>query len=198
MLERKNLFQRHFLIRNRSNVWVVSISHIGSMMQNCRENCRAKARKSVCGEPEIPSTQRQSFTMWSVRVRLIWRILQRTHCKRQMCSLWKGYCRISSMRWKILIWDIFPVSWQRNVTSSRKQWKEICRLRWKTQRKNSCGNLFRDTMRYRSTHSGWSRRRRTGLMRCFRSGLLPIRGKMEKSTIIPWTGRQEKCSENFR
>ena len=30
---------------------------------------------------------------------------------------------------KILIWDIFPVSWQRNVTSSRKQWKEICRLR---------------------------------------------------------------------
>ena len=51
--------------------YVVSISHIGSMMQNCRENCRAKARKSVCGEPEIPSTQRQSFTMWSVRVRSI-------------------------------------------------------------------------------------------------------------------------------
>ena len=52
-------------------VGVVSISHIGSMMQNCRENCRAKARKSVCGEPEIPSTQRQSFTTWSVRVRSI-------------------------------------------------------------------------------------------------------------------------------
>lgn len=55
--------------------------------------------------------------------------------------------------------------------------------------KNSAEKLMResvqDTMRYRSTHSGWSRRRRTGLTHCFRSGLLPIRGKMEKSTIIP-------------